>query len=190
MTDRAPFRQRDRRRVRHLTGAIVTLQLLACHPECVTRLIAHEPPASSVLPKQFQLQAHGLINHIYDICRAHGPGTAMEVFSTGLSEGPKTSLMQSCMDAKRGDEIRANSLFWFEFKLRQYTSAPVNIEALVKEKEKLILAVGEDSGDGPVMSVMKAITTQGDKEVLKISGGHLGYMPKPEVWARSIVELL
>ncbi|CZR45967.1 uncharacterized protein FPRO_11414 [Fusarium proliferatum ET1] len=172
------------------SGAVVGQQLLASHPECVTRLIAHEPPAFSVLPKEFQLQAHGLINHIYDTYRAHGPGTAMEVFSRGLSEGPETSLMQSCMDAKRGDEIRANSLFWFEFELRQYTNAPVNVEALVKEKEKLILAVGEESGDGPVMSVMKAIATQGGQEVLKISGGHLGYMLKPEVWAKSIVELL
>ncbi|KAG4268165.1 abhydrolase [Fusarium proliferatum] len=143
-----------------------------------------------VIPKELQLQAHGLINHIYDIYRAHGPSTAMEVFSAGLSKGPETSLMQSCMDAKRGDDIRANSLFWFEFELRQYTSAPVDVEALFKVKEKLILAVGEDSGDGPAMGVMKALAIHTDKEVLRIPGGHLGYVLKPEMWAKGILELL
>ncbi|KAF4958806.1 hypothetical protein FGADI_2150 [Fusarium gaditjirri] len=172
------------------SGAVVAQQLLATHPESVTKLIAHEPPAFSVLPEEFQLQAHGLINHIYDTYRAHGPSTAMEVFSGGLSRGPETTLMQSCMDAKRGDEIRANSFFWFEFELRQYTSAPVDVEALVKSKEKLILAVGEESSDGPVMAVMKAIATQAGKEVVKISGGHLGYILKPEVWTRNVTELL
>ncbi|KLO92534.1 uncharacterized protein LW93_12108 [Fusarium fujikuroi] len=172
------------------SGAVVAQQLLASHPECVTTLIAHEPPAFSVLPEELQLQAHGLINHIYDTYRAHGPSTAMEVFSAGLSKGPETSLMQSCMDAKRGDDIRANSLFWFEFELRQYTSAPVEVEALSKVKEKLILAVGEDSGDGPAMGVMKALAMHTDKEVLRIPGGHLGYVLKPEMWAKRILELL
>ncbi|VTT58333.1 unnamed protein product [Fusarium fujikuroi] len=172
------------------SGAVVAQQLLASHPECVTTLIAHEPPAFSVLPEELQLQAHGLINHIYDTYRAHGPSTAMEVFSAGLSKGPETSLMQSCMDAKRGDDIRANSLFWFEFELRQYTSAPVDVEALSNVKEKLILAVGEDSGDGPAMGVMKALAMHTDKEVLRIPGGHLGYVLKPEMWAKRILELL
>ncbi|RGP71712.1 alpha beta hydrolase fold [Fusarium longipes] len=172
------------------SGAIVAQQLLASHPECVTKLITHEPPAFSVLPTEFQLKANGLINHIYDTYRAHGPSTAMEVFSAGLSEGPETSLIQSCMDAKRGDEIRANCLFWFEFELRQYTSAAVDVEALVRSKEKLIPVVGADSGEGPAMEVVKAIAGNVGKKVQIISGGHLGYVLKPEAWARDIVELL
>ncbi|KAJ4126956.1 hypothetical protein NW768_008577 [Fusarium equiseti] len=172
------------------SGAIVAQQLLASHPECVTKLISHEPPAFSVLPEEFRLQAHGLINHIYDTYRAHGPETAMEVFSTSLGEGPEQKMMQSCMDAKRGDDIRANVLFWFEFELRQYTSAPVDVEALVKVKEKLVLVAGADSADGPGLGPLKVIAGQVGKEVLKISGGHLGYTLKPETWAKDVAALL
>ena len=172
------------------SGAIVAQQLLASHPECVTKLISHEPPSFSILPMEFQQQAYGLINHIYDIYRAHGPDTAMEVFSSRLSEGPEASMMQTAMDAKCGDEVRANTMFWFEFELRQYTSAPVDVEGLVKSKEKLILVVGADSGEGPMMGVLKTIAEQVSREVQRISGGHLGYMLKPEEWAEDVVELL
>lgn len=172
------------------SGAIVAQQLLASHPECVTKLISHEPPSFSVLPEEFQVQAYGLINHIYETYRAHGPDTAMEVFSSSLSEGPEASMMQTAMDAKRGDEVRANAMFWFEFELRQYTSAPVDVEGLIKAKEKLILVTGADSGEGPMMGVIKIIAGQVDTEVQSISGGHLGYMLKPKAWAKDIVELL
>lgn len=87
----------------------------------------------------------------------------MKGFTSGLSEGPDSNMMRSCMDAKRGDEIRANCLFWFEFELRQYTSAPVDVEALAKAKEKLILVVGEDSGDGPGVGSTKAIAGETSK---------------------------
>ena len=172
------------------SGAIVAQQLLASHPDCVTKLISHEPPSFSILPEEFQQQAYGLINHIYDTYRAYGPDTAMEVFSSSLSEGPEASMMQTAMDAKRGDEVRANTMFWFEFELRQYTSAPVDVEGLVKAKDKLILVMGVDSGDGPMMGVITTIAGQVGTEVQSISGGHLGYMLKPEKWATDIVELL
>lgn len=172
------------------SGAIVAQQLLASHPKCVATLIAHEPPAFSVLPEQFQLQAHGLINHVYSTFRAHGADAAMETFTSGLSEGPDSNMMRYCMDGKRGDEIRANCLFWFEFELRQYTSAPIDVEALIKAKEKLILVAGEDSGDGPGVGPVKAIAGQTGKEILRLPGGHLGYMVVPEVFAKKLLELL
>ncbi|KAF5681231.1 alpha beta hydrolase fold [Fusarium heterosporum] len=172
------------------SGAIVAQQLLACHAECVAKLILHEPPAFSVLPEQFQLQAHGIINHVYNTFKAHGPDTAMEVFTSGLSEGPDASMMRRCMDVTRGDEIRANCLFWFEFELRQYTSAPVDTEALVKARERLFLVAGKDSGDGPGAGPVKAIAAQIGNEVLMVPGGHVGYMTVPQVFAERLSELL
>ncbi|KAK2688921.1 hypothetical protein QWA68_012499 [Fusarium oxysporum] len=172
------------------SGAVVAQQLLASHPEYVAKLIAHEPPAFSVLPQEFQVQARDLINHVYDIYRAHGPDAAMETFTSGLSEGPDAQMMRHCMDAKRGSEIRANCLFWFEFELRQYTGASVDIEALVKAKQKLILVAGEDSGDGPGVGPIKAIAGQTGKEVLRIPGGHLGFLVVPKLFAKKLLELL
>ncbi|KAF5971919.1 alpha/beta hydrolase fold protein [Fusarium bulbicola] len=78
------------------SGAVVAQQLLASHPECVAKLIAH----------------------VYNTYRAHGPDVAMETFTSGLSKGADTKIIRHCMDAKRGSKIRANCLFWFEFELR------------------------------------------------------------------------
>ncbi|KAK7421373.1 hypothetical protein QQX98_002267 [Neonectria punicea] len=172
------------------SGAVVAQQLLASHPDCVAKLIAHEPPAFSILPEQFQVQASGLINYIYNTYRAHGPEAAMEAFASGLSEGPDSKMMRHCMDVKRGDEIRANCLFWFEFELRQYTGAAVDVEGLARAGQKLILAVGEGSGDGPGAGPVKALAAQLGKEVLRIPGGHLGFMLIPEEFAKKLQELL
>ncbi|KAH6658978.1 Alpha/Beta hydrolase protein [Truncatella angustata] len=172
------------------SGAIVALQLLARHSGCVTRLVVHEPPAFSVLPQEFQQQAYGLIRHIYDTYRAHGSDTAMEAFASGLSEGPDSKMMRHCMDAKRGDEIRANCLFWFEFELRQYTSATVDVQGLQRMKHKLVLVAGEDSGDGPGVGPIMAIARQVEEEVIRIPGGHLGFMIVPKLFAKKLLELL
>ncbi|XEV04751.1 hypothetical protein FSHL1_010038 [Fusarium sambucinum] len=158
------------------SGAVVAQQLLATHPDCVAKLISHEPPAFGVLPKEFD--------------KAQGPEAAMEVFTSGLSGGPDAEMMIYCMDAKRGDEIRANCLFWFEFELRQYTIAPVDIDSLDKAKEKLILTAGDESNDGPGAGPIKAIAMRLGKEVLSIPGGHVGYMTVPDMFAKKIEELL
>lgn len=104
------------------SGAIVAQQLLASHPQSVATLISHEPPALSLLPPEIQAQASGLMEHVYTTYRSHGPESAMHVFTSGLSSGPEATIMRSAMDATRGDEIRANCMFWFEFELRQYLS--------------------------------------------------------------------
>ncbi|OAK95563.1 alpha/beta hydrolase fold protein [Phaeosphaeriaceae sp. SRC1lsM3a] len=172
------------------SGALVAQQLLASHPECVLKLIAHEPPAFSVLPSEIRLQAQGLMNHVYSTYRARGPETAMNVFASGLSEGPDSTAMLHAMDTSRGNEIRANCLFWFEFELLQYTSAEVDIEGLRRSKEKLFLVAGEDSGDGPGVGPMKVISGMLEKEITRVPGGHLGYITDPERFATRLLELL
>ncbi|KAG8677734.1 hypothetical protein FPOAC2_03838 [Fusarium poae] len=172
------------------SGAVVAQQLLATHTDCVAKLISHEPPAFGVLPKEFEVQASGLINHIYNTYRAQGPEAAMEVFTSGLSEGPDAKMMRHCMDTNRGDEIRANCLFWFEFELRQYTSAPVDIEGLERAKEKLIFVAGDESIDGAGAGPIKAIAMRLGKEVQRIPGGHVGFMTVPDLFVKRILELL
>ena len=131
------------------SGAIVAQRLLERHPESVKKIVAHEPPALSVLPEEIRAMATGLLQHIYDTYRAHGTAAAMEVFATELSQGDDSAMMRFCMDGTRGDEIRANALFWFEFELRQYTSAVVDLALLSAKKNKYVPAAGLDSGNGP-----------------------------------------
>ena len=171
------------------SGAIVAQQLLSSHPLSVSKLISHEPPAFSLLPHDKQVQARSLIEHIYTTYRFHGAETAMHVFTSGLSEGPEAAIMRAAMDATRGDEIRANCMFWFEFELRQYTGFEVDVEGLRREKQKLVLVAGEKSGNGPSVAPIKALGDALQMEMLSIPGGHLGYVVDPAAFVRGVLDI-
>jgi pimeloyl-ACP methyl ester carboxylesterase len=172
------------------SGAIAATQLLIQHPDRVHTLIAHEPPAFALLPEQSRTQAAGLIEHIYSLYREQGVQAAMEVFSGGLSAGEEGAKMRFCMDPTRGDEIRANSMYWFEFELRQYTSALLDLEGIKAEKTKFVPAAGITSGDGPGVGPITLIAHMLGKEVVRLPGGHISYMLEPEVFADALVALL
>ena len=172
------------------SGAIVAQRLLERHPGFVKKLFSHEPPALSILPEEFRTQGTGLIQHVYDTYRAHGTVASMDVFTSGLSEGGDGAVMRSCMDATRGDEIRANSMFWFEFELRQYTSAAVDFKILEVEKEKFVPVAGVESGGGPGVRPIAVIAKMLGKEIVRTPGGHVGFMTAPEVFTKTMLKLL
>ena len=168
------------------SGAIVAQALLVRHPDCIKTLICHEPPLFDVLPEQFSEQGKGLVHHIYDIYRAQGPAAAMEAFTAGLSEGEDGATMRQCMNANRGDEIRANSLFWFEFELRQYPCAEVDLKGLVRNAAKLVPAAGAASGDGPGVGPIAVIAQATGRPLVRLAGGHVGFMTHPQEWTASL----
>jgi hypothetical protein len=67
----------------------------------------------------------------------------------------------------RSDEIRANSLFWFEFELRQYPGSVLDLDAIVKEKEKYVPGAGTDSGDGLGVAPIATIARAVEKDVIQ-----------------------
>jgi pimeloyl-ACP methyl ester carboxylesterase len=170
------------------SGAIVALHLLLNHPETVEMLIAHEPPAFGALPPDFRTQGESVINHIYSQYRTLGPIAAMEEFTSGLDTGDEGELMRQVMHPSHSHESRANALFWFEFELRQYPCADLNMDGLVKLKEKLIPAAGVDSGMGVGVAPIAAIAGAVGKEILRLPGGHIGYVTQPEAWSQALVE--
>ncbi|OBT71289.1 hypothetical protein VF21_10628 [Pseudogymnoascus sp. 05NY08] len=172
------------------SGAIVAQRLLERHPDSMAKLVSHEPPALSVLPEDIRVKATGLIQHVYDTYRAQGTAAAMEDFTAGLSEGGDGGIMRFCMDNTRGDEIRANSMFWFEFELRQYTSAAVDLGRLQAEKKKFLPVAGMDSGDGPGVGPIAFIAHALGKDIGRVPRGHVGFMTAPKAFADSLLEIL
>jgi pimeloyl-ACP methyl ester carboxylesterase len=172
------------------SGAVVAQHLLARHPDSVKSVIAFEPPCFTVLPQQFAAQAAGLLQQIYDTYRARGPQTAMEIFADTLGLPEEAHAMKSCMDSTKGDETRANTMFWFEFELLQYTSGPVPLDKLNAYQEKYIPAAGVDSGDGPTVGPVAIIAQRLGKEIVRFPGGHIGYMVRPMEFAKTLREML
>lgn len=172
------------------SGAIVAQNLLIRHPESVKTVVIHEPPSLSVLPEVVRPMATGLIQQVYDTYRASGPSAGMQVFLNGLSEGEDGPHMRHSMDITRGDEIRANVLYWFEFELRQYTSSPLDVTRLIAEKDKFIPAAGVESGDGPGVGPIAVISGILGKNLNRLPGGHLPFKTVPEEFANALHGLL
>jgi pimeloyl-ACP methyl ester carboxylesterase len=172
------------------SGAIVALHLLLNHPSTVELLIAHEPPAFGALPSDFRAKGEEVINHIYSQYRTHGPIAAMEEFTNKLDTGNEGELIRQVMHPAHSHESRANALFWFEFELRQYPCADLDIDGLVRLKEKLIPAAGTESGMGVGVAPIAAIAGAIGKEILRLPGGHIGYVTQPEAWSQALVEEL
>jgi pimeloyl-ACP methyl ester carboxylesterase len=172
------------------SGAVVAQRLLERHPGSVKKLVAHEPPSLAVLPDEFRVQGAALFQHVYDTYRAHGPEEAISVFASGFGEGGDGPVMRFCMDSKRGDEIRANVMFWFEFELRQYTSEAVNMELLAAEKNKYVPMAGVESGNGPGVAPISVIAQILEKELVRVPGGHIGYTTSSEAFAGALSRVL
>lgn len=114
----------------------------------------------------------------------------MNVFSGGLSAGEDGARMRFCMDPTRKDEIRANSMYWFEFELRQYTCAALEVERIIAERAKYIPVAGNTSGDGPGVGPFVLLAQMLGKEVFRLPGGHISYMYESEVFADALIALL
>lgn len=170
------------------SGAIVALHLLLDHPDTVELLIAHEPPAFGALPPDLRAKGEAVINHIYAQYRSSGPIAAMQEFTSRLDTGDEGEVMRQIMHPAHSHEARANALFWFEFELRQYPCVDLDVDGLNKLKEKLIPAAGIDSGIGIGVAPIAAIAGAVGKDILRLPGGHIGYVSQPEAWSRALVE--
>src|SRR5258708_21173010 len=69
-------------------GAVIALELAAHHPEQIKTLVAHEPPASALLPDPARRREE--MNDIVETYRSAGIGPTMEKFMamTGFRGGP------------------------------------------------------------------------------------------------------
>ncbi|KAL1614378.1 hypothetical protein SLS54_009805 [Diplodia seriata] len=175
------------------SGAIVAMALLAAYPASIARLIAHEPPAFAVLPAPHRAAATAGVERIYAEYRARGPGAAMHIFTSaeaGLAGAKDGAHMRAQMDGARSHELRANALWWFEFELRQYTGADVDVEGLKRAGERFVPVVGRDSVDGPGLAPVKAVAGEVGREVGTVAGAHLGFVTDAEEWAESLRGLL
>lgn len=113
----------------------------------------------------------------------------MQVFTSGISEGGDGAMMRHCMDVTRGDEIRANALFWFEFELRQYTSAPLDLAKLVEVAGKYIPMRERGQGMDRELGPIKVVAGRLEKSVVRFPGGHVGYMTVREDFSKKLVEV-
>lgn len=183
-------------------GAVAGLALVTAHPDDVTTLVAHEPPIIPVLPDaEAAERARAAITEAYN---AKGMGAGMATFmgfSTWQGEFTDAYFAQPAPDPAafglptEDDGTRDDPLL-------SDRSWPVSgfqpdVEALTAASTRVVIAVGEETGDAFTGRTAVATARLLGQEATVFPSHHggflgpeFGYAGKPEEFAERLREVL
>jgi pimeloyl-ACP methyl ester carboxylesterase len=161
-------------------GAVNVLALAAAHPEDFRRVVAHEPPTADLLPDRANVLA--AIEDIKATYHGSGNGHAMAKFIAlvmrdGLvpddyvdqpAPDPANFGLPAEDDGSRDNPLMRNMPSCNEFR--------VDADALAALGDRLLIAVGEKSGDQIAGRGGRAVAEQLGLPVTGFPGDHAGYL--------------
>lgn len=183
-------------------GAITGLALVTAHPEVVSTLVAHEPPIIAALPDAAAAErARAAVTEVYD---AKGGGAGMAAFVAMTSwtgeftdeyaaqpaPDPAAFGMPAEDDGSRDDPLLSRRSW-------AVSSYRPDVEALTAVPTRIVIAVGEETGDtftGRTAAGTAALLGQEPVVFPSHHGGFLdgefGYPGKPVEFAQRLREVL
>lgn len=183
-------------------GAVTALALVAAHPDDVTTLVAHEPPVISVLPDAGA--AERARDAVTDAYNAKGMGAGMATFM-GMTAwqgeftdayfaqpapDPAAFGMPADDDGRRDDPLLSDRSW-------PVTSYRPDADALAAAPTRVVIAVGEETGDtftGRTALGVAALLGQEATVFPSHHGGFLGpefgYAGKPAEFAAKLRAVL
>ncbi|MES9604330.1 alpha/beta fold hydrolase [Actinomadura sp. NPDC000929] len=183
-------------------GAVTALALVTAHPECVTTLVAHEPPLIAVLPDARAAErARAGVRDAYEDA---GSGAGMAAFIV------MTSWQGEFTDAYFAQPAPAPAAFGLPTEDDRSRDDPLlsdrswaisdyrpDVDALTAAPARIVIAVGEESGDTFTARTSVAMAELlGQRPAVFPShhggfvGGESGYAGQPEAFARRLREVL
>jgi pimeloyl-ACP methyl ester carboxylesterase len=189
-------------------GALTGLDLAARHPDRVDTLVAHEPPALSLLPDSAGWRA--AFQAVVDTYRRDGVGAAMQQFiSTAVrtggpqqaeDNGPSNQqasppempdLSQLPPEALEGmARMQANSRYFLTHLLPTTIDHTPDLAGLQAASSRVVVGVGEASeGQMPHLAAL-AIAERIDATPVSLPGDHQGFSTHPEPFAETIHQAL
>ena len=183
-------------------GAVNALALVAQRPDLISTLVAHEPPLAGILPDREAALA--ACEDIYQTYQRDGMGAGMAKFIALVGfEGelpadyterpapdPAMFGLPTEDDGSRDDALLGQNI-------RGGTSYQPDFDALEKAKDRLVLAVGDESGQQLAGRAGKAVAERLGLAPVTFPSNHGGFlgneygMPgKPEEFAARLREVL
>ncbi|HEX2626511.1 MAG TPA: alpha/beta hydrolase [Candidatus Limnocylindrales bacterium] len=183
-------------------AAVVTLDLVAKHPNDLRTAVAHEPPLATVVPDREQALA--ATKAISDTYNAKGFGHGMAKFmQVVMHQGPFTPeviaapAMDPAMmgmptedDGNRSDLMLGHSMKWL------VTYEP-DFEQIKRAPTRLVIAVGGDSHGELAQRGGEAVAARLGQEATRFPGDHGGFLGgeygqtgKPDEFAAKLREVL
>ena len=166
------------------SGAIVALEVLVRHLEVVGTLIAHEPPAMTVLPDSARWLA--FVQDVYDTYKSAGAQPAMGKFLMSMMSQSDRDTLKA--NAGRGDpaQVARDTDYWFEHELRQYPATTFDMPALRAGAGRAAFVAGEDTADLVPHQIAVAFAQELGTPLHVLPGGHIGYVTEAERFAHAL----
>jgi pimeloyl-ACP methyl ester carboxylesterase len=170
-------------------GALIGLALAVRHPEQVDTLVAHEPPATELLPDRERHRAHA--QDIHATYKREGIGPAMRKFLAGAGlEGnappppsnPTPEQQQAMARMARNVEV------FLAHGMRG--SYEPDIAALRSGSPRIIVAGGSESRGQVAYEAGVVLAERLGTSVVDFPGDHGGFMAQPESFARKLHAVL
>jgi len=169
------------------SGAIIALALLIRHPSIIRALIAHEPPAFTLLPDTEKWRQ--LFGEVYQLYTTAGIWAAMGKFASLVISEEEMKSLRAVVN-RNNPYLQPNSIYWMEHELRQYAFAVLDISTLDKYAGRLVLAGGETSSNCVPSQPNQVLAKKYGVEVLILPGGHTGYAQHPVEFANQLQDAL
>jgi pimeloyl-ACP methyl ester carboxylesterase len=183
-------------------GAVDGLALVARHPGDVRTLVAHEPPAASLLPDSVAALAANRAIHDAYLQKGMGAGMAMFIalislkgpvpdgWASGPAPDPTMFGLPTEDDGSRDDPLLGQSIIGT-------TIFQPDFDALRAARTRIVLAAGEESAGELANRGAYAVAERLGTEPVIFAGGHGGFqgdeygMPgKPDEFAAKLREVL
>ncbi|MEO3755146.1 alpha/beta hydrolase [Streptomyces sp. B6B3] len=162
-------------------GGLVALELAARRPELVRAMVAHEPPALSLLPAA---EGHRvLLDEIHATFRREGVAPAMEALSDALFGGRPAPELPTAGD---------NSAFFLGHVVRSFSGFVPDLDALAglaASGSRVTVAAGRESVGQDVRRPAVLLAERLGLELALFPGGHVGYVNDPAGFARRLGEV-
>jgi pimeloyl-ACP methyl ester carboxylesterase len=167
------------------SGGVVGLKVLTHHPSVVRTLVPHEPPAVRLL-RDGQKWVDFFFR-VYDLYRQSGIEPALKKFrEQAFAESDR----QHMAAAPKNEYTLANATYWFEHELRQYPAANLNLDALKAHADRIVPMAGRESRGYPCYEVNVELGKKLGRNLIELTGGHIGFLTQPAEFAREAVHAL
>ncbi len=165
-------------------GALIGLDLVACHPDQVRMLVAHEPPAEYLLPNAEQLQGDFM-----EIYRREGGLATLKLFAAqnGMSYEDREPGVE--LTSTRG-ESAANADAFFKYTFPAVRRYRLDFAVLLAAPTRIVLAGGSAGREYVGYRGATAVAERLGTAVVEFPSHHVGYMTHPRAFAERLRDVL
>jgi acetyltransferase/esterase len=176
------------------SGAIVALELLVRRPDLVRAVVAHEPPLVSLLDDRDAVVAR--FDAVLATYRREGAQAAMAQFGEVTGVGVRRAAADESHEVAEvppefvamRERWPANNAFWFDHEYGPYPVHEIDVEALRRHADRLVLAVGSQSREEQQLASRPNLVLARELglDPVEVPGGHLGYVEDPAGFATAL----